>query len=319
MSRNRNAPARAGQQKAVARQSNKAQLQDLLESVDTKAALERVLPKYLTVERLIGLTMLATTSSPQLRQCSPGSVIQALMQAAQLGLEPGGPLGHAYLVPYGNVCQMIPGYRGLFFLAVDSGAIKKGVARLVYEGDHFEWTQGVEETITHRPRLGGDRSDAKIIGAYAVVWHPDGSTQFEVMSREEIDRVRASSKASKNGPWVDWYGEMAKKTVVKRLLKQVAISTKAQRLADAIELDNRFESGEISGVIPGLDTPESLNASTATRTQQRAEELLERMRSARGREVGLVEEAEEVPPGPEPEDEEPGPEFADDYDDEPPF
>lgn len=249
----RNVPARANQaeqKKAVARQ-NKAELQDLLESIDTRAALERVLPKYLTVERLIGLTMLATTSSPQLRQCTPGSVIQALMQAAQLGLEPGGPLGHAYLVPYGTVCTMIPGYRGLFFLAVDSGAIKKGVARLIFEGDHFEWTQGVEERIDHRPNLKGDRSDAKAIGAYAVVWHPDGSTQFEVMNRAEIDRVRAASKASKNGPWVDWYGEMAKKTVVKRLLKQIAISTKAQRLADAIELDNRFESGEISGVIPG--------------------------------------------------------------------
>jgi recombination protein RecT len=322
MSRNRNVPARAEEKRAVARQ-NKADLQGLLESVDTKAALERVLPKYLTVERLIGLTMLATTTSPQLRNCTPGSVIQALMQAAQLGLEPNGPLGHAYLVPYGTVCTMIPGYRGLFFLAVDSGAITKGVARLIYEGDDFEWTQGVEERIDHRPSLSSDRSDGRVIGAYAVVWHPDGSTQFEVMNRQEIDRVRASSKASKSGPWVDWYGEMAKKTVVKRLLKQIAISTKSQRLAEAIELDNRFESGEIRGVMPGFDSPESLNAATADRTRARTEELKERMAAARGREVARVEEAEEAPP-PETADEhwpEPdgAPGFADDEDDQPPY
>lgn len=329
MSRNKNVPARAGQQRAVAR-SSKAELRDILESPETRAAIERVIPKYLTVDRMIGLAILAATQQPKLLECRPASVVQAVMQAAQLGLEINGSLQHAHLVPYntkaGMLCQMIPGYRGLIFLAVESGAITKGVARLVYEGDEFTWIQGTEEKLIHVPNLGGDRTDEKIIGAYAVVTLPNGLTQFDVMNRQEIERVRSSSKAAKNGPWVDWFGEMAKKTVVKRLLKQIAMSSRSQRLANAIELDNRFESGEVGGIMPDIDTAESLNSAAADRTQQRAEELKERMRSARGREVGRVEEAEEIPPEREPEDEEhglelahTGPEFADDYDDEPPF
>lgn len=289
--------ARQQEQKstAVARRENKAALRSLLESPDTRAAMERIIPQYLTVDRMVGLAYLAMTTTPKLLECKPASVLSSIMQAAQLGLEIASPLGHAYLVPFqtkaGTLCQMIPGYRGLLFLGVESGAITKGVARLIYAGDEFTWIQGSEEKLIHVPRLDGDRSDNAVIGAYAIVWLPNGATQFEVMNRQELEKVRRSSKAATNGPWVDWFGEMCKKTVVKRLLKQVALSTRSQRLANAIEIDNRFESGAVTGVIPGFDTEESLSAAAAQATDQRAEELRERMRrQQQGREVGRVEQ-----------------------------
>lgn len=302
---------------AVARRENKATLRSMLEAPETKAAMERVLPRHLTVDRMIGLAILATTQQPKLLECTPASVLQSVMQASQLGLEINGTLGHAYLVPYGRVCQLIPGYRGMIYLAKLSGALTAAEARVVYDGELFEVDYGTAPRIIHRPRFDLPRADDNISAAYFVATLPDGGKQFEVMSRDEIDRIRARSKASGSGPWVTDFGEMARKTPTRRAIKYLPVSNpeEARKLAMALELDTRNEVGVVTGIVPEMDSEESLSAQVRDHTRERMETLKGRMGAASAPDIEEAE-WEEVE---QPESNQAGPKFADDFDDEPPY
>lgn len=305
---------------AVTRRASRDTLRSVLEAPEARAAMERVLPRHLTVDRMIGLTILATTQQPKLLECTPASVLQSVMQAAQLGLEVNGTLGHAYLVPYGRTCQLIPGYRGMIYLAKLSGALVSAESRLVYDGELFEVDYGTSPRIVHRPRFDIPRTDDDIVAVYFVATLPDGSKQFEVMSREEVNRIRARSRASGSGPWVTDFGEMARKTPTRRGIKYLPISNpeEARKLAMALELDTRNEVGVVSGIVPEMDSEESLSAQVRDHTRERMEKLKSRMAA----DPAEVEEAEWEGVGPESTEPEPvhtGPEFADDYDDEPPY
>jgi phage RecT family recombinase len=112
-------------------------------------------------------------------------------------------------------CQLIIGYRGMIDLARRSGQIVSLSARTVHEKDHFTYRYGLDETVEHVP-ANGERGQLTYV--YAVAKLKDGGVQFEVMSRNEIDKVRAQSKAKDSGPWVTHFEEMAKKTAIRRLL-----------------------------------------------------------------------------------------------------
>jgi recombination protein RecT len=242
-----------------------------------KASFSQVLPQHIKVDRLIRAALLAMSRQPLLLQCTQNSIIQSMMVAAQLGLETDGVLGSAYLVPFRNKAgeyeaQLIPGYRGLIDLARRSGQIKRIEARVVKEKDKFEFHYGLEPILRHVPSFPEDGGN--IIAAYAVAELIDGAVQVEVMSKAEIDCIRARSKAKDSGPWVSDYGEMARKTAVRRLIKYLPLSVE---LARAIEIDNRIESGEdmhdmidvnIEDLPPELEAPKK-----KTRTQQIKESL----------------------------------------------
>ncbi len=158
-------------------------------------------------------------------------------------------LGHAYLVPYGETATLIVGYKGLIDLARRSGQLSTIFARIVYQRDQFEYAYGLTERLEHIPANVDDSGD--IQAAYAVARLKDGGTQFEVMSKREIDAIRDRSKASKNGPWVTDYAEMAKKTVLRRLCKMLPASVE---LARAVALDERADLGlpqQLEDVVEG--------------------------------------------------------------------
>ena len=73
------------------------------------------------------------------------------------------------------------------------------------------------------------------------------------MTRKAVDRIRAGSKASNNGPWVQHYAEMARKTVIKNLMKYIP---KSIEVAKATSLDNAQETGDYS--LMEFDTPDAL-------------------------------------------------------------
>lgn len=218
-----------------------------------KQMIAQVLPRHIKADRLIKVALMAMNRQPELLNCTPSSLFQALMMSGQLGLEPDGILGSAYLVPFGTQCTLIPGYRGLIDLARRSGLIKSIEAHLVRLGDKFECAFGLDPHLVHTPVFPGDENYLKnehIIGAYAVAKLTDGGEQFEVMSRAEIDAIRHRSKASKSGPWVSDFGEMAKKTVIRRIMKYLPLSVE---MVSALELDNRADTGE--GIIDMIDLP----------------------------------------------------------------
>lgn len=198
------------------------QVRDLLARMgpDLRTALPAT--AKLTPERLARIAITTMRVTPSLMQCSVPSLLGAMVQCAQLGLEPDPRLGLAYLVPYGKDCQLIIGYRGLIQLARRSGDVATVEAHVVYEHDHFDCQWGTEAHLTHRPLILGDRGEAVMV--YALAKFADGSALWEVMSRADVDAIRARSKTSSNGPWKTDYLEMARKTVVRRLSKYLPLS-----------------------------------------------------------------------------------------------
>lgn len=205
------------------------------------------LPKTLTAERLTRIVMTECRKTPQLLKCNRESFLGAVLQCAQLGLEPGGALGHCYLLPFGSGkgadglpnCQLIIGYRGMIDLARRSGQIKSIGAFCVHATDDFSYELGLHPDIHHVPAASADRGPVTYV--YAVAQLKDGGVQFEVMNRAEIEKVRDTSKAGKSGPWSSHWEEMAKKTVIRRLFKYLPVSIDTVR---AVEVDEKTDRGE---------------------------------------------------------------------------
>lgn len=187
----------------------------------------KALPSVITPERFTRITLSALSTSPKLAECSPKSFLAAMMTAAQLGVEPNTPLGQAYLIPYksknGLECQFQLGYKGLIDLAYRSGEVKTIQAHTVYERDEFEYELGLEPKLHHIPAK-TDRGAP--VYFYAVFHTKDGGYGFEVMSYEDVEaHARRYSKAYSSGPWQTNFEEMAKKTVLKRVLKYAPMKT----------------------------------------------------------------------------------------------
>jgi recombination protein RecT len=187
-------------------------LKDYLER--SRESIARVLPKHLDADRIIKLALVAYTKDSKLSGCTMSSVLQSVMTASQLGLE-FGPMGECHLVAYGDKCQIIIGWQGLVRLAMQSGRVKSISARVVHEKDQFEYGFGLKPTLEHKPSR--DADPGPLTHVYAVAHMADGETQFEVMTRAEVEAIKAKSKSAKNGPWSDSSEpEMWRKTAVRR-------------------------------------------------------------------------------------------------------
>ncbi len=202
-------------------------LATLLEKPDRSAELAALLDETgIPVKRFIRTVVHAYTVNEQIRSCSGESILLAVLDAARMGLEPTGQYGGAYLVKRGGKATMEVDYRGFIRMAVRSGAIKRAIASPVYAGDLFEWEEGTNPYIKHVPtqgpaRGGEDRGD--LTHVYAIAWLPDGTPQFRVMERAEVNAIMARTSSKKEGkvvgPWVSDYVAMALKTVVRQLFK----------------------------------------------------------------------------------------------------
>lgn len=230
--------ARAAATNGVEKAKTAPTIRDLIEG--QKAEIARALPKHMDADRLTRIALTVIRTTPKLASCSTESLLGAVMTSAQLGLEPG-PLGHAYLVPYGNEVTFIVGYRGLIELARRSGNIESLVAREVYDGDTFEVEYGLEDRLVHKPLILGDRG--RVVAYYAVAKYRGGGHTFLVMSRDDIEKHRAKSASKNSGPWRDHYDEMAKKTCVRALAKYLPLSAEVAR---AIVQDETIHRGIVS-------------------------------------------------------------------------
>lgn len=202
--------------------------------------LPAILPNGMSEERFAAVTMQAIARNPDLMNADPTSVIMAVLEAAQLGLEPTGSLSRAWLVTYKDQASLMIGYQGLVDLARRSGEVKKVVARTVYEGDEFAVEYGTNESITHTPLL-ATTDPSRISHVYAIAWLANGDTVFDVMTREQVDAIRARSRSANRGPWVTDYAEMAKKTVVRRLMKSLPLTAEVM---DAVQRDDERSFGQ---------------------------------------------------------------------------
>lgn len=210
----------------------------IVQSDGATAEFKKAIPNHigamLSADRFQRVALTEMRKNPDILKCTPASVMSSLVQAAQLGLEPGHKLGLAYLIPYGKECTLIIGYRGLLALARRSGEIKKLEAFLVYAGDEFDYWYGLDPGIKHR--VIGEPSAAAVKYAYAVCHFKDGTTQFEVMTRKQIDVIRDMGR--RNPVWNQHYEEMARKTVLRRICKYLPLSPE---LSDALRVDSESD------------------------------------------------------------------------------
>lgn len=214
-----------------------------------KPQLAIALPSALNPERVARIALTELRQNQKLAEAAmsnPLSFAGAMLRAATLGFEVGNGLGHCYLLPFEKRAkqngqwvtvaietQLIVGYRGMIELARRSGQIESLYAVEVYSGEHFEVELGLSNNIKHTRRFDVDTSPESVVAVYAVAKLKGGEVQFEVMGRNQVEAIRARSKAKDSGPWVSDWTEMAKKTVVRRLFKYLPVSIEVKTSKDS--------------------------------------------------------------------------------------
>lgn len=213
------------------------------------------LPPQISAERFQRTVLTAVQKNPKLLQCDRPSLWAACMQAASEGLMPNGI--EAAIVPFKDQAQFMPMIAGILKKIRNSGDIISICVELVYEGEPFEYYVDSEgKHIKHTPNVFGI-SSGTLLGAYAIAISKDGGRYIEVMSAAEIEKVRSVSRSKDSGPWRDWYEEMVKKTVIRRLSKLLPMSTD---VLDLIRGDDETFQLEKPEAAPPSTTPKSLIA-----------------------------------------------------------
>lgn len=276
--------------KMVARDAGIGNVKQFFES--QKATLAAVLPKHVSPDRMLKIALGALRTTPKLMECTVESLMGAVVQCSQLGLEPNTPLGHAYLIPFekkkkqGNEwvtdkveTQIVIGYKGLIDLARRSGQVISIAAHAVHENDHFDYSYGLDERLEHKPTM---TNRGRVIAFYAVAKLVGGGHAFEVMSAEQVNEIRDASQNYKfardksKTVWGQHYEEMGRKTVLRRLFKYLPVSIELATAAAIDDVGGRGESQALDTVLEGdYITPsemgdDHIDQSTGEITDQRA-------------------------------------------------
>lgn len=201
-----------------------------------------------SAERAIKMALMYAAVTPDVARCDHSTVFRSLAQALNLGLELGAGQGEAYLVPYKGECTLQVGYRGMIKLVKADPDVVDIDADIIYENDEYRIERGTNPSLMHVPCISSD--PGKPLLAYAVVTYRNGHTRFARCTAEEIEMARAGS----NSPaWKKWWGEMAKKTAIKRLCKSLPMSGTADEVMFAEDRHPRVEhvdqtTGEVTQV-----------------------------------------------------------------------
>ena len=180
------------------------------------------LPPHISVDKFTRVAMTAIQGNADLLGAERRSLFGACVKAAQDGLLPDGR--EAALVIFKGKVQYMPMIGGILKRVRNSGEVASIASQLVYRNDSFRyWVDGDGEHLQHEPLMFGERGE--IVGVYALAKTKDGAVYIEVMTKAQVEKVRKVSRASGNGPWVDWWEEMARKTVLRRLSKRLPMST----------------------------------------------------------------------------------------------
>lgn len=224
---------------------NETPFEQALESVLENVSLS--IPKTMNRATFVQTLKNMVTKTPQLANCSRQSVMAALVTLAELGVT------NAFLIPYMNhkkgimEAQLQLGYQALLTLAYRSERVISIDAKAVYSGDMFDYEEGTETKLIHKRNTTGMRGEA--IGYYAIGKLKDGGIKVEYMSKAEVEDhanhyCKAKDKDGKYvGAWKDAFDEMAKKTVLKKLLKTMPSSIEIERAIEADESVKEYREG----------------------------------------------------------------------------
>lgn len=197
-----------------------------------------VLPAHIPVERFKRVAMTAIQSDQNLIGADRRSLFRACVECAQDGLFPDGR--EAALVVFKQQVQYMPMVAGIIKKARNSGEISSIGAHVVHDADSFRyWVDEAGEHINYEPHFGPDRGNPRLVFAFAKA--KDGALYVEPMTIDDINDIRKVSRAKDGGPWSQWWGEMARKTAIRRLSKRLPLSTdRGDDLRDVLDRDNKF-------------------------------------------------------------------------------
>lgn len=211
-----------------AKQKEGGTLQTLMDKMEPQ--IRKAVPKQIGWERFTRIALSVYSQNDKLKECNPTSFIGAVMQSAQMGLEPNTPLGEAYIIPYGQNATFQIGYKGILSLAHRTGQYRAIYAQEVYPNDDFQYSYGLEKTIHHIP---ADVPEGDPIYYYAVYRLSNGGYDLVVWSTDKIkNHARRFSQAlngPRTSPWQTDFDSMAKKTVLKDVLKYAPKSIEFSR------------------------------------------------------------------------------------------
>lgn len=238
---------------------NQAELRQLFSRPDVIEQVRLTLPENMKPERLTKILLSACLQTPMLMEVNQLSLLQVLGKLAELGLEPGSAMGHVYLIPFRNKSagrvdvNVIIGYRGYIELARRSGTIQQIETHVVFREDKFDCAFGLDPRLLHEPSWKGSREDKDALVVYGIVRMKDGGVHTDVMSMDEVRKIRNRSQAWKfkpnSGPWHDDFLEMARKTVVRRICKMLSLSAEVREL-ERQDLDNAVEGSVVRPDVP---------------------------------------------------------------------
>lgn len=251
---------------------------DLETRSDEIAAL---LPSFMDAERFVRIALVAVTRNPGIQQCTRPSVLLSIMEAGRLGLMPDGK--EAAIVPYrrkdgakeATLLPMVQGFVNLIYRSSDR--VKHVMARVVREGDEFDFRLGLNADLVHKP-LGDDRRP--ITHSYAYVKFSDAEPLFEVMDIETLEQIRLSSSNPDGDVWKPepqgWKGEMCRKSALKRLSKWLDLAPEVSRL---IQFDNVAYGSEDQWDhgVPDGPSPEYERHLLKARTEDGLDDLAQRI------------------------------------------
>ena len=233
------------------RDQNVATMGAMLEKM--KGELGKILVRSLPVERFIRVALTAVRRNWQLQESTPGSVLGAMMLAAQDGLEIDGV--QACMVAYWNSdlrcfeAQYQQMYRGQMALARRGGQVIAIEPECVYEGDEFYEEKGLNPKLKHVPHY----KTRNVTHVYTIATLKGGQRMFRTMPVAEInsqhrDRSKSwTSKKGASGPWVDDYDSMAMKSGIRTHIKYLPTPADAQA---SVQSDFDREQGRLPATVP---------------------------------------------------------------------
>lgn len=241
----------------------------VVRTIDAQADKYRgILPSDVDWEDFRNAFLIAVQRNPRLLEADRTSLFLELQRAAGDGLKPDGREGA--LVIFGDDSEdengnpiassakgkkkvvWMPMVWGMTKLVRNTGNVCGIRVKLIYRGERVVVSdEDGRESYKHERVLefGAqiDDAPANVIGGYAVVNYKDGTWEAEFMTRAQIDRVKAVSRAKK-GPWAPWYDEMAKKTILRRLIKRLERSRELVRLDKTLEADTTLDAEDIPAI-----------------------------------------------------------------------
>lgn len=219
-----------------------------------KEEVQKVIPKEIALEAMLRVGR-SVASDPKFNNVDPKSFLLALLKCGRAGLYPDGR--EAHLIAFGRDVQVIFDVKGICALAGRAGILV--TPKVVFENDQFEVEEddGTGKTkVVHKVDYRKPRGEIQAVYSRAVM--PSGQVDYEIMSADEVERVRQTfSRAKDSTPWKNSWGEMAKKTAVKRHSKRWDMSPEIRQALNADD-DSLQDAKEMRVSAPIFKEPETI-------------------------------------------------------------